>query len=76
MTQVNIEMLRALEMAGVPKEQAQAAAASVAVAADVATKAELAQLEVRQTWRLVGAVAVLLVVGSWATGWLTSQLPG
>ena len=74
MTQVNIEMLRALEMAGVPKEQAQAAAASVA--ADVATKAELAQLEVRQTWRLVGAVAVLLVVGSWATGWLTSQLPG
>lgn len=76
MTQVNIEMLRALEMAGVPKEQAQAAATSVAVAADVATKAELAQLEVRQTWRLVGAVAVLLVVGSWATGWLTSQLPG
>jgi len=48
----------------------------VAVAADVATKAELGQLEARQTWRLVGAVAMLLVAGAWATGWLTSQLPG
>ena len=76
MTQVNLEMLRALEIAGVPKEEAQAAAASVAVAADVATKAELAQLEARQTWRLVGAVAMLLAAGAWATGWLTSQLPG
>jgi len=52
MTQVNIELLEALESAGAPKEQAQAAAASVAAAADVATKAalkeDLARLEARQ----------------------------
>jgi len=53
MTQVNIELLEALESAGAPKEQAQAAAASViTAAADVATKAalkeDLARLEARQ----------------------------
>ena len=52
MTQVNIELLEALESAGAPKEQARAAATSVATAADMATKADLkedlARLETRQ----------------------------
>ena len=52
MTQVNIELLEALESAGAPKEQAQAAAASVVAAADMAKKAvlkeDLARLETRQ----------------------------
>jgi len=41
MTQANIELLEALEVAGVPKEKARAAAASVAAAGEVATKADL-----------------------------------
>jgi len=60
MTQANIELLEALEVAGVPKEKARAAAASVAAAGEAATKADLAQLEARLTWRLVGVAAVIL----------------
>jgi len=41
MTQANIELLEALEVAGVPKEKARAAAASVAAAGEAATKADL-----------------------------------
>jgi len=68
MTQANIELLEALEVAGVPKEKARAAAASVAAAGDLATKADVRQLveaavaasEARLTWRLVGVAAVIL----------------
>jgi len=74
MTQANLEMLRALETAGVPREEAQAAATSVAAAADVATKADLAQLEVaraametRLTRQHYSGLAVLLAAIAIAT---------
>jgi len=60
MTQANLEMLRALETAGVPKGEAQAAAASVAAASDAATKADLAALETRLTRQHYSGLAVLL----------------
>jgi len=67
MTQANLEMLRALETAGVPKEEAQAAAASVAAAADAATKADLAALETRLTRQHYSGLAVLLAAIAIAT---------
>jgi len=66
MTQANLEMLQALEMAGVPKEEARAAA-SVAAAADVATKADLAALETRLTRQHYSGLAVLLAAIAIAT---------
>jgi len=60
MTQMIAELRRALVSAGAPEEQAEAAAQAVASVGDVATKADLATLEARLTWRLVGAVAVIL----------------
>jgi len=65
MTQANLEMLQALEMAGVPKEEARAAAASVA--ADAATKADLAALETRLTRQHYSGLAVLLAAIAIAT---------
>jgi len=71
MTQVNIELLEALESAGAPKEQAQAAAASVTTAAGVATKAvlkeDLARLEERLTRQHYSGLAVVLAAIAIAT---------
>jgi len=68
MTQANIELLNALREAGASEEAAEAAARSVAAAADLATKADVRQIveaavaasEARLTWRLVGVAAVVL----------------
>ena len=60
MTQMIAELRRALVEAGASEESADAAAQAVASAGDAATRAELATLEARLTWRLVGAVAVIL----------------
>jgi len=61
------ELRRALVEAGASEPTADAAAAAVASVGEVATKADLAALKVdlaaleaRLTWRLVGAVAVIL----------------
>jgi len=63
MTQANIELLEALEVAGVPKEKARAAAASVAAVGEAATKADLAtglaRLEARMVAYLVPVYALL-----------------
>ncbi|MDD9819241.1 MAG: hypothetical protein OXU61_14095 [Gammaproteobacteria bacterium] len=58
MTQANIELLQALRKAGAPEEDALAAAKSVAPGEEVATKADLAALEARLSWKLVGALAL------------------
>ena len=62
MTQANVELLEALEVAGVPKEKARAAAASVAAAGEVATKADLAELKAELTVRMTLLVAPLYVL--------------
>ena len=66
MTQANVELLEALEVAGVPKEKARAAAASVAAAGEAATKADLksaiAELKAELTVRMTLLVAPLYVL--------------
>ena len=62
MTLANVELLEALEVAGVPKEKARAAAASVAAAGEVATKADLAELKAELTVRMTLLVAPLYVL--------------
>ena len=62
MTQANVELLEALEVAGVPKEKARAAAASVAAAGDAATKADLAELKAELTVRMTLLIAPLYVL--------------
>ena len=75
MTQANLELLDALQAAGAPEDKARAAAQSIAPVGDVATKADLAklkadvkadlaELETRLTWRLVGGMAILLAAMS------------
>ncbi|MDD9863171.1 MAG: integrase [Gammaproteobacteria bacterium] len=57
MTQMIAELRRALVEAGASEAMADAAAQAVAVPPEqMATKADLAALEARLTWRLVGAV--------------------
>jgi len=75
MTQMIAELRQALVSAGAPEKEAGAAAAAVAPAGDLATKADMRQIvqacearleariaasEARLTWRLAGAVAVVL----------------
>jgi len=70
MTQMIAELRQALVEAGASEERADAASAGdlatkadvrqIVAASEAAAKADLAALEVRLTWRLVGAVAVLL----------------
>ena len=62
MTLANVELLEALEVAGVPKEKARAAAASVAAAGEAATKADLAELKAELTVRMTLLVAPLYVL--------------
>jgi len=62
MTQANVELLEVLEVAGVPKEKARAAAASVAAAGEAATKADLAELKADLTVRMTMLVAPLYVL--------------
>jgi len=59
---VNVEMLEALEVAGVPKDKARAAAASAAAAGEAATKADLAELKAELTVRMTMLVAPLYVL--------------
>ncbi|MDD9817602.1 MAG: integrase [Gammaproteobacteria bacterium] len=57
MTQMIAELRQALVEAGASEAMADAAAQAVAVPPEqMATKADLAALEARLTWRLVGAV--------------------
>ena len=70
MTQANLELLDALQAAGAPEDKARAAAQSMAPASDVATKADLAELETRLTWRLVGGMAILLAAMSVGFGFI------
>ena len=71
MTQANIELLNALREAGASAEAAEAAARSIAMSGEVATKAdlattkadlktEIAELESRLTWRLVMATVAII----------------
>lgn len=55
---------RSLHEAGMDSAQAEAVADAirVAVSEDVATKADLAALELRLTWRILGGVGALLAV--------------
>jgi len=68
---VNIELLDALRDAGASDDKARAAAQSVAVGNDVATKAdlreaisavraEMAAMGARLTWRMVGGIVVIV----------------
>ena len=50
--------------------EARSAADSVATAGNVATKADLAELETRLTWRLVGGMAILLAAMSVGFGFI------
>jgi len=50
--------------------EARSAADSVATAGDAATKADLAKLETRLTWRLFGGMAVLLAAMSAGFGFI------
>ena len=70
MTQANLELLDALQAAGAPEDKARAAAQSMAPASDVATKADLAELETRLTWRLFGGMAILLAAMSVGFGFI------
>ena len=70
MTQANLELLDALQAAGAPENKARAAAQSMAPASDVATKADLAELETRLTWRLFGGMAILLAAMSVGFGFI------
>ncbi len=66
MTLANVELLEALEVAGVPKEKARAAAASVAAAGEAATRADLksaiAELKAELTVRMTLLIAPLYVL--------------
>lgn len=66
MTLANVELLEALEVAGVPKEKARAAATSVAAAGEAATRADLksaiAELKAELTVRMTLLVAPLYVL--------------
>jgi len=57
-----MELLDALQDAGASDDKARAAAQSVAAVGDTATKADIAQLEARLTWRMVGLVVPVYVL--------------
>ena len=57
---------RKLQQSGLDAAQAEAVTEAIraAVAEGVATKADLAAVELRLTWRILGGVAVLLALAS------------
>jgi len=74
MTQANIELLYALKEAGVSEATAEAAAQSVAASAEVATKADLAELKAWLALPIMGTAGVVLAGQAVAVGVLAAVL--